>query len=233
MQRPARRVEAERFIPLCLRGRVSGLESFFMCDSTCRGLFVCVAVLCGTEFGQSRQDYDAGPITVCEVLRDARKYNGKNLAVLGRLDCGHGLIDNPCVLVEDRCEWPVATEGKVWPKEVAIVPWERGVPMPPKVFPRIDPAALIEKLSLVRSTTKLGLHKEPQFKTEGRTIVFSHFADVKDQWGIAYGRVVSAKAGWIGKRRDEAICGGFGGARVALIVGQDVRRFSDGAYPGN
>jgi hypothetical protein len=191
---------------------------------------VAVAFLPGDLFGQSKSDRRVKLVTVCELLRDLQKYTDKDLAILGRLDCGHSLTDNPCFLTEDRCERPITTEGYVWPNKVAITGWEEGVAKPPSEVPQIDQPTLIEKLSLVRKNTKLGLHREPQFKTEGRTVRFSHFADTKDEWGIAYGRVFSAKL-QNEPCGDEIGCGGFGGAPVGLIIGTGILNFKDEDYP--
>ena len=198
------------------------IEWPYMHSTTGVCLRLYVAVLCGTAFGQSKSDDHAKPITVCELLRDAHKYRGKTLAVLGRLDCGHSLIDNPCFLAEDQCEPTSATAGNVLPDKVAIVSWEQGMPKPPAVFPQINQTTLIQKLSLVRKATKLGLHKEPQFKTAGRTFTFSHFADTKDTWGIAYGRVFSTA-----NLKSE----NFDGAPVVLITGVGIRSLNDEDYP--
>ena len=63
------------------------------------------------------------------------------------------------------------------------------MPKPPPTVPELDRATLAKKLSAVRKSTTLGVHREPQFKADGRTITFSHFVDVKDEWGMAYGSV--------------------------------------------
>ena len=166
----------------------------------------CIAVLCRTAFAQSAPAPHANLVTVCELLRNAHKYEGKNLAVLGRLDCGHSLIDNPCYLAEDKCS------------SIAIIPWEIGLPKPPELFPQIAPANLKKKLSRIRNTTKLGTHREPQFRMDAdkHALTFSGFANTKDAWAIAYGQVVSIPK--------------YGGANdppLALIIGPDVRELND------
>jgi len=40
-------------------------------------------------------------------------------------------------------------------------------------------------------TTTLGFQNQPYFKTEKRTVTFTGMAEVKDNWGAAYGRVVT------------------------------------------
>jgi hypothetical protein len=184
-------------------------------------------------FGQPNSDRPAKPVTVCEVLSDLPKYSGKDVAILGRLDCDIGLIDRTCFLAQDQCERPITTEGYDWPTKLLVGDyWEEGMPKPPSGNPQIDELTLIEKLSLLRKTTKLGLHKEPQFKTEGRTITFSHFADLKDEWGIAYGRIFSTPKLKKDNCDDAVGCGGFHGAPAGLIIGSDgLRSFKDEAYP--
>jgi hypothetical protein len=192
-------------------------------------LAISLAVLPGM-FGQPQPDQPVKPVTVCEVLGDLPKYSGKNVAILGRLDCDIGLIDRTCFLAQDQCERPITTEGYVWPTKVMIADyWEEGMPKPPSRNPQIDEPALIEKMSLIRKATKLGLHKEPQFKTEDHTMSFSV---TKDEWGIAYGRIFTAPKLKRDDCGDEVGCGGFHGAPVALIINpSSLRSFKDEAYP--
>jgi hypothetical protein len=96
--------------------------------------------------------------------------------------------------------------------------WEEGMPKPPSTMAEIDQATLLKKLSLVGRSTTLGLHKEPLFKTEDQRITFSHFADVKDEWGVAYGLFFTAPKLRKDGCGDELGCGGFDGAPVALIT---------------
>jgi hypothetical protein len=159
------------------------------------------------------------PVTVCESLADHKKFSGKPIAIVGRIECGASLIDHVCFLVEDRCDQPNRTDGHAWPNKVLIVNyWEEGMPKPPSTIPEIDQATLVKKLSLVGKSTVLGLHKEPRFKAEGQTVTFSHLADVKDEWGIAYGLFFTTPKLRKGDCDDESGCGGFDGAPVALIT---------------
>lgn len=159
------------------------------------------------------------PVTVCESLADPKKFSYRPVAIVGRIECGASLIDVVCFLVEDRCEQPVRTDGYAWPNKVRIVNyWEEGMPKPPSTMPEIDQAMLLKKLSLVGKSTMLGLHKEPRFKTEGQNITFSHLADVKDEWGIAYGLFFTAPKLKKDGCGDEIGCGGFDGVAVALIT---------------
>ena len=87
-------------------------------------LAVTIAVLPGI-FGQPNSDRPVKPVTVCEVMGDLPNYDGKDLAILGRLDCESGLIDRTCFLAEDQCERPIATAGHVWATKILI---DEGIP---------------------------------------------------------------------------------------------------------
>jgi hypothetical protein len=159
------------------------------------------------------------PVTVCETLADPKKFSGKPVAIVGRIECGASLIDHVCFLAEDRCDQPVTTDGYPWPNKVLIVNyWEEGMPKPPSTMPEVDQATLLKKLSIVARNSTLGLHKEPRFKMEGQSITFSHLADVKDEWGIAYGLFFTAPKLQKDGCGDEIGCGGFDGAPAALIT---------------
>lgn len=161
----------------------------------------------------------AKPVTVCEALANRKKFSGKPLAIVGRMDCGISLVDHVCFLAQDHCEQPVTTDGYAWPNKVLIVDYsEEGMPKPPATTPEIDQNTLMKTLSLIRKTATLGLHREPRFKTEGRTITFSHFADVNDEWGMAYGLVFTAPNLRKDDCGDEIGCGGFDGAPIAVIT---------------
>jgi hypothetical protein len=198
-------------------------------------LITVFAAVLPAMFGQPKPDQPVKPVMVCEVLGDLLKYRGKNLAILGRLDCGDSLIDRNCFLAEDQCERPVITEGYVWPSRVFVGEhWEEGMPKPPSGTPQIDEPTLIEKLSLLRKTTKLGFHEVPMFKTKGRTITFWKFGNVKDEWGVAYGNVFSASKLERDSACEEMGCRGILGVPAALIIGSDgLRSFKDEAYPSS
>ena len=207
---------------------------------------IAVAAVPGASFAQettvvlSSTMFPAGaskkvkPVTVCEALADRKAFNGKPVAIVGRIDCGSSLIDHVCFLAEDRCEQPVTTDGYTWPNKVVIVDsWEEGMPKPPSATPEINRDTLVRKLSLVRQSTALGVHKEPRFKTEGRTITFSHFADVNDEWGVAYGLIFIVPRPGKDKCGTEIECGGFGGAPAALITAPgSLRTVKDDEHAG-
>ena len=174
----------------------------------------------GPMFGEGGSEYlKLKPMTVCEALAGRKKLGNKPVAIVGRIDCGISLIDRVCFLTEERCEQPVVTGGHAWPNKVVIVDyWEEGMPKLPPVAPEIDQSTLLKKLAKIRKTTTLGMHKEPRFKTAGTTLSFSHFVDVKDQWGLAYGLFFTPPNLRKSGCGDEVGCGGFDGAAAALIT---------------
>jgi hypothetical protein len=161
----------------------------------------------------------AKSITVCEALANRENLSGKPVAIVGRIDCSRSLIDEVCFLAEDRCQQPVTTDGYAWPNKVLIIDyWEEGMPKPPATSPPVDQQILSKKLSLVRKSTTLGLHWEPRFRRVGDAITFSHYADAKDEWGIAYGLLFTPARLRKDNCGDEIGCGGFNGAPIALIT---------------
>ena len=181
---------------------------------------ICLAISTTVAFGQSKPGERVMPVTVCEVLANLMHYNGKTVAVVGRLDQVISMFDSRAFLAEDRCENPLATDGYVWPNKILIWRyWEEGLPKPPEDDPQIDHDALIQKLSIIRITTVLHAHKASLSKSYGSTI--------QNEWGIAHGSIFSAanlKKGCL----DKFGCGGFYGAPVVIVVGTNgVRSLKD------
>src|SRR5205085_626494 len=105
------------------------------------------------------------PVTVCESLARFNEFNGKPIAIVGRIECGTSRIDHICFLVEDRCERPVRTDGYVWPNKLLIIDyWDEGMPKPPSTAPAIDLNALVRKLSMLRKATTRSVDPQPRFK---------------------------------------------------------------------
>ena len=114
-------------------------------------------------------------LTVCEVLGDAAHYADTGVAVVVRMERSVGLIDHSEFLSQDRCEHPVITHGHVWSDKIQIwAAWEPGMPKPPSDRPKFERSVVAPKLLIVRKTTELGVHQEPQFKADGHSIVYSH-----------------------------------------------------------
>ncbi|MGC4051251.1 MAG: carboxypeptidase-like regulatory domain-containing protein [Paludibaculum sp.] len=159
------------------------------------------------------------PMTVCESLANRKKLAGKPVAIVGRIECGASFIDHNCFLVEDRCVRPVTSDGGVWPNQVYLLDyWEEGTPRPPSSWPKFDESVLAQKLSLIGRSTTLGMHREPSFKMDGSGLMYAGSAEVKDEWGIAYGTFFSAPRLQKPGCEDEVGCGGFIGAPAALIT---------------
>ena len=190
-----------------------------------------VTLLAGVAAGQQVSSSSrVRVLTVCEVLADVSRHADTVVAVVGQLERSISLTDHYEYLSEERCERPVVTHGHVWSNRIQVwTDWEVGIPKPPSDSPRLDPAVVAEKLSLVRRTTRLGVHQEPRFTTEGQVIRYSHTATVANEWAVAYGRVVRSPD------LDED-CGpkGCGGDNVPLVIianEQDVHRLPDGDSP--
>jgi hypothetical protein len=159
------------------------------------------------------------PVTVCDVLADLRRFGGKAIMVVGRLDRRVSLADSTCYLAEDRCERQVTIEGNMWPNKILVWgEWEKGMPRPPRANPQMDYAAVLQKISAISINTTLGFHREPLLKAQGRTIVFSQMGDVRDNWGVAYGRLVAVSKGKKFGCGDGDSCEGFDGAPAVLII---------------
>lgn len=177
-------------------------------------------MLSGTAAAQSKPGGRIKPITVCDVLANLKEYNGKTVAVVGRLDEVNGLFDGRAFLAEDRCEHPLVTEGYVWPNRILIWRyWEEPLPKPPNDNPEVDRSTLLQKLSLVKKTTELHVHKVRLPKSYGVT--------TQNEWDIAYGIIYSADTLKKGCT-DKFGCGGFFGAPVVIVEGPNsVRNVKD------
>jgi hypothetical protein len=173
-------------------------------------------------------------VTVCDILGDAAKYNGKTVALLGRADCSRNLTDTSCFLVEDQCLHPLVTHGHRWPAKI----WVQGVSSdeaPPQLSKEklvIDESAMIEKLALLRRSTMLGFHQQMVFSLEDKT---PQWAILKDEWGVAYGMVVFRPKLKPGDNcsGDEG-CGGWNETPVMLLVRlelDNLKTFPDDKYP--
>jgi hypothetical protein len=104
-------------------------------------------------------------VTVCDILVDAAKYNGRTVAVLGRADCNWNPIDTSCFLAEDQCSRPLVTHHHNWPTKIWVQCVYDDEPWPQLSREKlvVDEPALTEKLELLRRSTKLGVHKQMVF----------------------------------------------------------------------
>ena len=64
------------------------------------------------------------------------------------------------------------------------------MPKPPSDRAKIERSIIAAKLLIVQRATKLGVHQEPQFKSDGRSVQYTHTADVPNLWAAVYGRIV-------------------------------------------
>jgi len=105
------------------------------------------------------------PVTVCEILASPQQFNGKNVAVLGRL----GRTNEGWWLGEDDCGSKIVQEGYTWPNLVWVECCYEPAPDPPSGSLRLGDVFVAAKLKQVKETTKL------RYQT--------------DAWVVAYGRI--------------------------------------------
>jgi hypothetical protein len=87
------------------------------------------------------------------------------------------------------------------------------MPKPPSDKAKLERSVVAAKLSVVRKTTKLGFHQEPQFRADGQSVVYTGSAPLPNQWAVVYGLIVRSP------RLDEDCgAGGCGGDDVPLII---------------
>jgi hypothetical protein len=109
------------------------------------------------------------PVTVCEVLSDLAKYDGKDVAILGR----YSFRKDGRWIGEQVCEAHEVASPLLWLTEDSA-----GAPKPPGQF-ELDAAALNRRFADLIKHTSLGKFR---FGT----------ADY-DRWAVVYGRVVARK----------------------------------------
>jgi len=146
---------------------------------------IAVAMLPGALLGQER----VRPVTVCEALANAKRLSTSSpVGVLGRLYCPPS-FENACWLTEDHCDQPVLYAGRTWPSKI----WIEFI-QPETLQLKIDPAVLREKLSVIRKTTKLGMHQTMLFKSKDGVIIPNGWCNEPDEWAVVYGRISITKA---------------------------------------
>jgi len=184
----------------------------------------------GMIFGQTRSSAQVKVLTVCEVVGNVPLYADTAVAVVGRLERTVSLTDQSEFLSQDRCEHPVITHGHTWSDKIQIwAAWEEGMPKPPSDRPKLERSVIATKLSILRKTTKVGSHQEPQFKADGRSIVYSHTAEVPNEWAVVYGRIVR-----VANLNEDCGADGCGGDNVPLIIiaePYNIRGLRDDATP--
>lgn len=158
------------------------------------------------------------PVTVCEVLANPGQFSQKPVAIVRRLGCPDVLIEHPCWLEEDNCTRPLVSDGQTWPNKIWI---EFVFPASPKSNVEINTAALIDTLSLLRKSTKLGTHRVLVIPKKDGVQDQAKWSDQPDEWGMAYGRIVITKA-----------LQHYSGAGIALKINpNDLRSIKNDEYP--
>jgi len=175
---------------------------------------IAVALTAGIAFGQQSSHVQVRVLTVCEVVADLNRCAGNAVAVVGRMERSVSLTDHSEFLSQDRCEHPVVTHGHVWLDKIQIrADWETGMQEPPSDRPRLKESLVAAKLIIVRRTTELGSHDEPQFRVEGHSVVYTGIAATPNEWAVVYGRIVK-----LPKLEEDCGSGGCGGDDVPLMI---------------
>src|SRR5262249_3241309 len=126
------------------------------------------------------------PLTVCEVLRDPRKFVGQDIAVIGRADSDE--LGFEFFLVEENCGTPLRTGRFVWPNRIWVDCCESFVPDPADKLILDEPTLRI-KLEQLRRSTVLLTRKKIKLRVEGDVGRPDGFREVKDFWEVGYGRI--------------------------------------------
>jgi hypothetical protein len=183
-----------------------------MRTATC--LIITGMMTTGMIVGQQRPNGQVKVLTVCEVLGNVPRYANTVVAVVGRMERSVSLTDHYEFLSQDRCEHPVITHGHAWSDKIQVwAAWEEGMPKPPSDRPKLERSVVASKLSILRKTTTLGSHQEPQLKADGNSIVYSHTAEVPNEWAVVYGRIVR-----VANLSEDCGAEGCGGDNVPLII---------------
>jgi hypothetical protein len=172
------------------------------------------------------------PVTVCEILMNQEKYNGTNVAAIGRSSQtseGHWLM-------EDKCDRNYETNGFVWENIIWVQCCSQPAPDPSSGSLLLDEAALIEKLAQLRKSTKLQMISRQSYRvTDGKS---AGRVNIKDTWAVVYGRIDARKnlrTYSIGKNQVRGIGYGQIGAAPAQIVTNEtsMRFIKDEEYPSS
>ncbi len=191
---------------------------------------IVVIMTTGITVGQQKSDGQVRVLTVCELLGDVTHNADTAVVVVGRMERSVSLTDHYEFLSQDRCEHPVITHGRVWSDKIQIwAAWEAEMPKPPSNRPKLKRSVVAAKLLIVRKTTKLGFHQEPQFNVVGRSIVYSHTAAAPNEWAAVYGRIAR-----VPNLNEDCGAGGCGGDNVAVVIiaePYNVHRLSEDGAP--
>ncbi|HKW75390.1 MAG TPA: hypothetical protein VJN64_07690 [Terriglobales bacterium] len=132
-------------------------------------LTACLTLLAFAPGALLSQDAPLKPVTVCEVLKDSKLYDGRVVAVLGRFSYrAEGRW-----MGEDSCRTSVAGESAE-PSDIIWLSYSpESAPRMPAGY-QVDGATAAEKIQLVRKHTTLGK--------------FRFGSSDYDRWAVVYGR---------------------------------------------
>jgi hypothetical protein len=102
----------------------------------------------------------------------------------------------------------------VWPNKIWLEDWPEKAPRLPVPVFRVDEAILAFKLAALRESTILTKHPRLTLTQEG--VVTK--ADIEDEWGVAFGRVILRNLKPNSNCTHAAGCGGFNETPVTLVV---------------
>jgi hypothetical protein len=174
------------------------------------------------------------PVTVCEILKNQEKYNGTNVAVIGRYE----YTNEGQWLSEDKCDWKPGNEV-VWPNIIWVHCCYQSAPDPPFGSLVLDKVALVKKLAQLRKSTQLQFQSRKQYKIKDGKRVSVGMSNVKETWAVTFGNI-DARRQWAtfvgvlgGKNVVKNL--GYGHAALApvqIVVNEtNIRLIKDGEYP--
>lgn len=114
------------------------------------------------------------PLTVCEIMRNLAAYDGKVVAIVGRLSARQ----TGRWLGEQKCAQKLVVAGQEWPNALWLAYDPVDAPKPPAVL-AVDAALLAQKLRAVKVGTALN---KLRFGSGDY-----------DSWAVVYGRVETRK----------------------------------------
>jgi hypothetical protein len=124
-------------------------------------LAILVAVSIPTHAPRVTTEAPLKPVTVCEILKNHKLYNGKVIAVIGR----YAPTEEGSWLFDDKCEVKLETDQIIWPNILWL-----------KYDPSSPPLSTSLEVDMVAVRAKLGELKQQ-----------AH--DDTAEWAVVYGRL--------------------------------------------
>jgi len=147
-------------------------------------LAICLAICSMASPVAPAADAPLEPVTVCEVLRDPKLYDGRVIALLGR----YSYRAEGRWMGEDRCTALEGTQSNPSPEIIRLS-------YAPEFAPRmasgytVDGAAVADKIQLVKKSTNLRK--------------FRFGSSEYDRWAVVYGRIkVEEKGASTAEKKD-------------------------------